>query len=452
MTHAGPSEFRVEQRHYRGLYLNREVHESSKIYLYFTAAFIAKIFLSAMTPLSSDFLANVSFTEFSWRNVLASGFYAPWYGVMKSITSLWALLPMEHPSLNSSIGFWYVTPNVSIMTLLMMQKAPLLIFDAATALVIGRIVATHRSPHLAQQAVLLWLINPYVTLTTEMFGTWDIVSAFFLLVAVWMFAKGRFLESGVSLGLGIAAKMYPLLALPIFLMFLTREKVKSTLRFAVGTLGTYSIVGALPMILGAGHRGSVETLAELAYVGGNVWGYTLNSTAVYTVGISVLVVASILFTLGFFVLWEPRRTSILEAVLCLYLLVFAFSYWETQFLLNLLPLLTIYYFVAERRNPPFFAYVSSALAFVLLDFGYYYASWGHSFFFIPNYNQVFQHYSNLLLFIRQWPIGGGDVSTLLTSPVRSIFVAVSLYYSAWIFLRNTDKQLLRRILGGAFVN
>jgi len=418
-----------------------------RICLYFIVAFCIKIFLAALTPLSFDFLWDVLFTQRSWWVVLSSGFYAPWYGIIKSITSLWALIPIKHPSLQSSVGFWYVTPNVSIMALLMMQKAPLLIFDAATALVIGRIVATHRSPHLAQQAVLLWLINPYVTLTTEMFGTWDIVSAFFLLVAVGMFAKSRFLESGTSLGLGIAAKMYPLLALPIFLIFLTREKIKSTLRFAVGTIGSYSIAGAVPMILGAGHRSSIETLRLVSYFGGNVWGYTINTAPSYTVGISVLAVAGVLFVFGFFILWEPRRTSILEAVLCLYLLVFAFTYWETQFLLNLLPLLTIYYFIAGERKLPFFAYISSALAFVLLDFGYYYASWGHSFFFIPNYNQAFQHYSDLLLFIRQWPIGGGDASTLITSPIRSIFVAASLYYFTWIFIRNSDKKILRRILG-----
>ena len=76
---------------------------------------------------------------------------------------LWVALPMEHSNLENSIGFWYVAPNVSTMTLLMMQKAPLLIFDAATALMIGRIVAAYHSAQAAQQAVLLWLINPYVT-------------------------------------------------------------------------------------------------------------------------------------------------------------------------------------------------------------------------------------------------------------------------------------------------
>ena len=154
----------------------------------------------------------------------------------------------------------------------------------------------------------------------------------------------------------------------------------------------------------------------------------------------------VLFTFGYFLLWRPRRASILEAVVCLYMLVFAFTCWETQFLVNLIPLLTVFYFTSGNKKWPFLAYMSSALAFVLLDFGFYWTSWGHAFFFIPNYNQVLQHYSDLLLFIRQWPIGGEDVNTFITTPIRSIFVAISLYYSPWIFLRNIDKQILRRIL------
>jgi hypothetical protein len=331
----------------------------------------------------------------------------------------------------------------------MMQKMPLVVFDAATAVMIGRIVADYRSPQLAHSVVLLWLINPYVTLTTEMWGTWDIVSAFFLLVAVAAFAKSRFLESGVSLGLGMAAKMYPLLSLPIFLIFLAREKTRSSLRFIAGLVGAFFLTEATPIIVAAqSYRRVAANLGHnVSNFGRNLWGYTLQSNQLYTSGISMLVIAAALFVFTYFLLWKPRRTSILEAVIALYMLVFAFSFWETQFLVNLLPLLTIFYFTSGKKKLPFVAYISSALGFVLLNASFYWTSWGHSFFFIPNYNPLLQHYSELLLFIRQWPIGGGDVSTLITSPIRSIFVAVSLYYFTWIFLRNSDKKILRRILG-----
>lgn len=415
----------------------------NRTYLYFTAAFAIKILLSALTPLSADFLGNVLFTQFSWQNVLSSGFYASWISFMKAITMLWGALPMNHPNLENTIGFWYVVPNASTITLLMMQKAPLLIFDAATAVMIGRIVAEYASAKVAQQAVLLWLANPYITLTTEMWGTWDIVSAFLLLIAVAAFAKSRFLESGISLGLGIAAKMYPLLALPIFLMFLTRERIRSSLQFMIGVVGAYFVTGAIPMILGERSRTSAATLGQVSYFGGNVWGYSLDF---YNIEISILVVAGVLFVFGYFLLWKPRRTSILEAVICLYLLVFAFTYWETQFLLNLLPLLTVFYFKAGKKKLPFVTYMSSALAFVLLNFAFYWTSWGHSFFFIPNYTPFLQHYSDLLLFIAGWPIASGTVNSILLTPIRSIFVGVSLYYFFWIFAKNSDRGALSRSL------
>jgi len=424
----------------------------NKTYVYLTVVFGVKILLSAITPLSADFVGNVLYSQSSWPAILSSGLFAPWFAFMKAITLLWAALPIGHVSVEYNIGFWYIRPNLSTSLLLMMQKAPLLAFDAATAVMIGRIVAAYRSAHVAQQAVLLWLINPYVTLTTEMWGTWDIVAAFFLIAAVAAFAKSRFLESGICLGLGIAVKVYPLLSLPIFLLFLTREKIRSSLRLIVGVAGAYFVTGGVLMIFAKeSHVAAANTLSQVSFFGGWVWGYTLefNIATGFNVGISILAVAAFLFMLGYFPVWYTKRTSILEAVACLYLLVFAFSYWEPHFLLILLPLLTVFYFTSGKKKLPFVAYMSSALVFVLLNEGFYWTSYGHSFFFIPNYDQVLQHYSNLLLFIRQWPIGGGDVNTLITTPIRSLFAAASLYYFAWIFFRNCDKQILRRILGRA---
>jgi hypothetical protein len=270
------------------------------------------------------------------------------------------------------------------------------------------------------------------------------VSAFFLLVAVASFAKGRFLGSGICLGLGIAAKVYPILSLPIFLMFLMREKLGSSLRFILGVCGSYFVVGAIPMILAQGSHAPPALPGQVSFFGGGVWGYSLEFR---DIGISILLVAVVLFVFGYFLVWKPERTSILEAVICVYMLIFALTYWDTQFLLNLLPLLTVFYFTSGEKKMLFLAYMSSALAFVLLYFAFYWTSWGHSFFFIPNYNRTLQDYSDLLLFVRQWPIGGSDVSALITSPIRSIFVAVSLCYLAWILLRNSDKQVLRQVIG-----
>jgi hypothetical protein len=319
-----------------------------------------------------------------------------------------------------------------------------LVFDIAIAIMIWKIVAQNHSVELARIATIMWLLNPLVTLTAEMFGTWDIVSTLLLLIAAAAFAKGRFVESGVSLGLGIAVKMYPLLALPIFLIFLTREKVGSRLRFLAGGAGAYLIAGVTPILFAEKSTSSTLTsLSQISYFGGNVWGYTL---VFYNIQISILVVTAALFGLGYFVLWNPKRSSIFEAVMCLYLLVFAFSYWETQFLVYLIPFLTIFYATAGRKKLPFLTYMSSALVFVLINFAFYWTSWGHSFFFIPNYNQVLQHYSDLLLFIPGWPIGSGTVNSILLTPIRSIFVGVSLYYFLWIFVKNSNKETLNRFL------
>lgn len=406
--------------------------------------FAAKVILSAITPLSDDFLYNLLFvSRSSWQEVAGSGFFTPWYFIMKAVTQLWLTLPFEHPALEKMIGFWHFTPDPSVILLLLMQKAPLLLFDAATAIMIWKVVARDYSALLAEQATILWLANPFVTLTTEMWGTWDIASTFFLLIAAAAFAKGRFLESGISQGLGIAVKMYPLLALPIFLVFLAKEKVGSRLRFISGAAGAYLAVGVTPMLFAEKGKPAISTLSQFSYFAGTVWGYALVS---YDVQISILVIALVLFGLGYLALWEPKRSSIFEAVMCLYLLVFAFSHWFPQFLLHLIPFMTIYYVASGRKKLPFFLYMSSALVFVLINFAFYWTSYGHTLFFIPNYNPVLQHYSDLLLFIPGWPIELGTVNSIILTPIISIFVGVSLYYFIWIFIRNSNKEALNRLL------
>ena len=131
---------------------------------------IVKFFLGLVTPLSDDFMDWLTAASGSLNSIASLGLHAPWILVMKSIFSLWLLLPIGHPLLQDSLGHWYFLPSLSIMLLIAMEKAPLLAFDAATALTMRTIVSHYRGPSLGNQAMILWLANPYVTLTAEMWG------------------------------------------------------------------------------------------------------------------------------------------------------------------------------------------------------------------------------------------------------------------------------------------
>ncbi len=410
-------------------------------------AIVVKFFLGLVTPLSVDFMDWLTAANGSLSSIASLGLHAPWILFMKTITSIWLTLPIDHPRLQDAIGFWYFRPSPSIMLLIAMQKAPLLAFDAGTALTMRTVLNHYRGPASGNHAMVLWLANPYVTLTTEMWGMWDIVSAFFLLLACLMFSRREYFKSGLSLGAAIAVKLYPILILPVFLIFLWKKQVRANLpRFSLGVIILY-----LPALVFFAQRSAVSKrlLFDVSYYVNTLVGYSLDfGLPVYGMRISFLVIAFSLFVFSCVFLWKCETSAIFEGVLCLYLIIFALTYWTPTYLLNLLPLLTIFYLLSGSRKLPFLTYLSAASVYVLIAWAFYLTSYGHTLFFIPNYNSSMQHYAQFLQFIPGWPTGFFNVTvdTILTGPARSVFVGVSLWYFIWIFARNTDWNVLRNFI------
>jgi hypothetical protein len=436
-SHDAPRRSRDPARYWKAITLN-------KYWIVFVVAIVVKFFLGLVTPFSDDFMTFLTLANGSLSQVAAAGFYAPWLLLMKAITEIWLVLPIAHPPLQEMIGFWYFRPSLSITLLIAMEKAPLLFFDAATALAIRTVVNQLRGPAYANHAMVLWLTNPYVTLAGEMWGHWDIVSAFFLLLACIFFSRRQYFRSGFCLGIGILSKLYPILALPVFLLFLSRKQLRMKLpSFSLGVM-VFCIPVFIPILLAGKALGSRSLLDQFSLNVTYLLGYNFE---LYGTRISLLVIAFALFVFGYLFFWESDPSRIFEGVLCLYLVVFAFSFWKAEYLVELLPFLTIFFISSGGRKLLFIGYMASAMLFVLLDWAFYLTSWGHSLFFIPNYNSFMEHYSQLYLFIRGWPIGSvGTTNTILTGPARSIFVGVSLWYIIWIFARNTDRNILRNLI------
>jgi len=418
-----------------------------KYLIAFIAAIIVKFFLGLVTPLSDDFMDWLAQANGSLNSIASLGLHAPWVLVMKAISSFWLLLPISHPPLQDALGHWYFLPSLSVILLIAMQKTPYLVFDAATALTIRTIVSQYRGTSLGNQAMILWLANPYVTLTAEMWGQWDIGSAFFLVLACLFFSRKQYFRSGISLGAGIAVKLYPILVLPVFLIFLSKKQVRANLpRFSLGVAILY-----LPALVFFAQKSAISShlLQDVSFYVNTLVGYGLDfGLKVYGMRISFLVIAFSLFVFSCFFMWKCDTSAIFEGVLCLYLIIFALSYWTPTYLLNLIPLLTIFYLLSGSRKFPFLTYLAAASVYVLIAWAFYLTSWGHSLLFIPNYNSFMEHSSQFLLFVPGWPTGFLNVTmdTILTGPARSVFVGVSLWYFVWIFARNIDRNVLRNFV------
>ncbi len=107
-------------------------------------------------------------------------------------------------------------------------KLPVILADLAVGVVIYRFIL-HRTedPTGARRGLSLWLFNPLVIYVSSIYGMFDSLPALFTLLSVCSFVDERYDLSAVCLAVGIAFKTYPVITVPLFLMFLVNMGRKS---------------------------------------------------------------------------------------------------------------------------------------------------------------------------------------------------------------------------------
>ncbi len=202
-----------------------------------------------------------------------------------------------------------------------------------------------RNPQWAWRAGLLYALNPVAVFVSAYHGQFDALPGLFILLAVIELARERPARSGVSLGLGILAKSFPVLALPS--LFWAARTWRSRIALVLGAVfvplvgvGVYSLwFSASPWLIL--HR-------ALTYNWGvGIWGYTyLLRMAAQVFGHPnlyrwVLVWGRMLtlFFLALVFLWRARKENPARGILLVLLTFFALGHaFSIQYLVWLLPL------------------------------------------------------------------------------------------------------------------
>jgi uncharacterized membrane protein len=110
--------------------------------------------------------------------------------------------------------------------------------NGALALGILAVLARIGVPH---RRLWWWVLAPPLVLYVG--HNWDLLAMFLLMVAVAQHQRGRALGSGIAIGLGTAAKLFPGLALPVFVLaHLRRGAVADVTRLVGGAAGAWLVV------------------------------------------------------------------------------------------------------------------------------------------------------------------------------------------------------------------
>lgn len=321
--------------------------------------------------------------------------------ILNNLTSNTSYLPVRLFSM-----FQLLQPGT--LTFIFISKIPYLVFDVALSILVLHIVDDQKKALLAFK---LWIANPISIYICYVMGQFDIIPAFFLILALYFFKKRRELSSIASIGISAAFKVFGLLFLPPMAIIYSKEH--TGLKSKGKHLSLMLIVGALPLIVSQIATFLTPTYYESAnlawpvtseingfygktfYImgqGGNILGtslfYLLSYSTKFTTfsfdTIYVVILLYGLFLLGvnYFADWSLGK--VWKAFLVFLLAYYAFSLFHPQWFLLGLPLLIL--LVSEDRRRYFGIYV------LVVSLFFVYLGYWNDFFtsiFIPIIHQAY---------------------------------------------------------------
>lgn len=211
-----------------------------------------------------------------------------------------------------------------------------------------------------------WMLNPIVIYVVYMWSSIDIIPTFFLLLAVYLFIRNRTYFSLLSLGLGSAFKLFPILFIPIFIVLGCKTNKDKLKGFLMGTLPL--LITVLPWATRPGvlkniffsSSSNMLTNASI-YIGGNI-----------QLPIFLAIWTFILFYLNKNKIINPSR--IINIVTLTLLLIYCLSAFTPQWFIWVMPFLLYHYlelpFIRLPLKILFALYAIIVLLFeITLNFG-----------------------------------------------------------------------------------
>lgn len=220
-------------------------------------AFLLKLSVVFLTPLvaNSDFLTWVSYQGSVYVG-LSNGNFNPealnvYTGISLALSpfyGLWTLLPIKHPELVEMIG----AHSVEATSLIVIMKAPILLFDLVAGILIFRLVRLiNGSVQQAELAFLVWYLNPYNAYWTVFFGGYDLIPTVLLIAAVMFGIQKRWVLTGVLLSFAGILRLFPFLLIPFFLLYSFKDNIRSSLKLLASFLAP-AVVAFLALGYAAG--------------------------------------------------------------------------------------------------------------------------------------------------------------------------------------------------------
>ena len=233
--------------------------------------------------------------------------------------------------------FFTFISHPGIFRVLFLLKLPYLVFDLLCAWMLFKLAG--------KNAFRFWMWNPVIIFVTAIYGRFETIPLFLLLLSIYLLKKERSEWAYFSLSLAILLRIYPVLLLPFFL----RKEKKYLLRGLPFLILPLLLFIFIPPGKGGGIPHINYLLSMNFYLG-------LHST------LYIFFISYLLLLFHFFRFSSSRELPFYLALF--HLLLFATSYFHLQFYAWLIPFLSLT--IAGERYKENFFYFSLIFYFLYL--------------------------------------------------------------------------------------
>lgn len=238
-----------------------------------------------------------------------------------------------------SNSYWlYSLDNSSIFSMVFLMKIPYLLFDIAICIVFLHIF--RKEVDTGVRVFIFWILNPIVVFTVYIFGRFEVIPIFFLLLCIYYIKEHNHFFGGLSFGIAIISKYYALLLLPLLLIIFFdswKDRIKYLVYTSIPVLA-FNIIARIS----SGHSPSVDFAHSyfIDYVLGMNFVLGDSGQILY---IFIIAYAFLLLFVYYTKFINNRCIALASFSLITFLLFYSTSKFHPQYFIWFIPFLAIYY-------------------------------------------------------------------------------------------------------------
>ncbi len=326
---------------------------------------------------------------------------------------------------NTWISWLSFNSAYNVFTTLTLFKLLYLIFDIVCMFLILRL-SFDGKPENKLRVFKYWIFNPIIIFVLYIFARHDIIGVFVTLIALLLAKKDRKYWAIIVLGLAVALRFFPILILPVLVLYLVRTKKDYIILSLAGVSGI-AVVEILTRLLFG--KSVILPLLRTTH-----FEYLLTPRLDLVAGshgsIFIFIAVYIIIILSFLHIKKKSFDILLNYCAMIYLAYLGLCFFHPQYMLWLIPFLVI--ICVRRKSLLYYHWVQFALLIILLIYWgdlvtkYVFAAIDHKYFvFLTGIIPIIERFYDSAQFVNIF---------------RSIFAGISLWM---IYLIYKDTKILQ---------